>query len=147
MKEELMLKFRYLAGAALLLLLLAACSTPASSTAPESQPASAARSTAPRVVQLEIAAGAITPASVTVTKGETVTFEAKNVSDTEVEIIIGTKADVDADSGDSLKEAEHIAPGATGTVTYTFTGDGPFAYGDQVGDHYAAGAKGDIVLQ
>lgn len=142
-----MLKFRYLAGAAPLLLLLAACSTPASSTAPESQAASAAGSTAPRVVQLEIAADAITPASVTVTKGETVTFEAKNVSDVEVEIIIGLKADVDADSGDSLKEAEHLAPGATGTVTYTFDGDGPYAYGDQIDDHYAAGAKGDIVLQ
>lgn len=142
-----MRKLRYLAGPAVLVLVLAACGTTASSAAPESQAASAAGSTAPRVVQLEIAAGAITPASVTVTKGETVTFEAKNVSDVEVEIIFGLKADVDADSGDSLKEAEHIAPGATGTVTYTFDGDGPYAYGDQVGDHYAAGAKGDIVLQ
>jgi plastocyanin len=145
-KEAPMLKFRFLAGPAVLVLVLAACSTPASSQ-PESQAASAAGSTAARVVQLEIAAGAITPATVTVTKGETVTFEAKNVSDVEVEIIIGLKADVDADSGDSLKEAEHIAPGATGTVTYTFDGDGPYAYGDQIDDHYAAGAKGDIVLQ
>lgn len=142
-----MLKLRPLAGPAVLVLVLAACGTTASSTAPESQAASAAGSTAARVVQLEIAAGAITPATVTVTKGETVTFEAKNVSDVEVEIIIGLKADVDADSGDSLKEAEHIAPGETGTVTYTFDGDGPYAYGDQIDDHYAAGAKGDIVLQ
>lgn len=142
-----MRKFRYLAGPAMLVLVLGACSTAASSTTPESQAGSAAGSTTARVVQLEIAAGAITPVSVTVTKGETVTFEAKNVSDTEVEIIIGLKADVDADSGDSLKEAEHIAPGETGTVTYTFDTDGPYAYGDQIGDHYAAGAKGDIVVQ
>ena len=68
------------------------------------------------------------------------------MSDAEVELIVGTKTDVDADSGDSLKEAEEIAPGATKSVTYTFDGDGPYAYGDQIGDHYAAGAKGDIVL-
>jgi plastocyanin len=138
-----MLRFKGFAALAAAALLLAACS--GASATPSAQ-ASVAGSTAPRVVQLEIGVGAITPATVTVTRGETVTFEAKNVSTVEVEIIIGLKTDVDADSGDSLKEAEHIAPGATGTVTYTFDGDGPYAYGDQVGDHYAAGAKGDIVF-
>ena len=101
---------------------------------------------APRVVAMEIGAGSIEPASVDVLKGETVTFEATNVSDTEVELIVGLKTEVDADSGDSLTEAEHIAPGTMKSVTFTFDGDGPYAYGDQVGDHYAAGAKGDIVL-
>ena len=38
-------------------------------------------------------------------------------------------------------------PGTAKSVTYTFDGDGPFAFGDQIGDHYAAGAKGDIVLK
>ena len=140
-----MLRFRHFGALAALAMIVAACSSPASS-APASEASQAASGTA-RTVQLEIAAGAITPATVTVTKGETVTFEAKNVSDTEVEIIIGTKTDVDADSGDSLKEAEEIDPGATKSVTYTFDGDGPYAYGDQIDDHYAAGAKGDIVLQ
>ena len=78
--------------------------------------------------------------------GETITFQATNVSDTEVELIVGLKTDVDADSGDSLKEAENIAPGATAEVTYTFDSAGPWGYGDQIGDHYAAGAKGDIVI-
>ena len=110
-------------------------------------PPSPAASGAARVVALTIAAGSIDPASVDVTKGETVTFEATNASDTEVELIVGLKADVDADSGDSLTEAEHIAPGTMKSVTFTFDGDGPYAYGDQVGDHYASGAKGDIVLK
>jgi uncharacterized cupredoxin-like copper-binding protein len=102
---------------------------------------------APRTVTLQIGAGAIDPPVVEVVKGETIIFEASNVSDTEVEIIVGLKADVDADEGDSLKEAEGIAPGETKAVKpYTFDGDGPYAYGDQIDDHYAAGAKGDIVL-
>ncbi len=139
-------RFAALAALAAVALVATACSAASSSPTPQASQA-ASGSTAPRVVQMEIGAGVITPASITVTKGETVTFEAKNVTDTEVEIIIGLKTDVDADSGDSLKEAEHLAPGATGTVTYTFDGDGPYAYGDQIGDHYAKSAKGDIVLQ
>jgi uncharacterized cupredoxin-like copper-binding protein len=102
---------------------------------------------APRVVVVSIAADKIEPATVEVVKGETIKFLATNVSDAEVELIVGLKTDVDADSGDSLKEAEHIAAGQTGTIgAYPFTGDGPFAYGDQLPGHYAAGAKGDIVL-
>ena len=115
------------------------------SASPTPKPAESAATT--RIVELEIGASAITPATVEVKKGETITFNAKNVSDTEVELIVGLKTDVDADSGDSLKEAEEIAPGAIKSVTYTFDGDGPYAYGDQIGDHYAAGAKGTVDLQ
>lgn len=141
-----MFKVKYLAAPAMLALILAACGgTAASSAAPESQ--APAASTAARVVALEIGDGVITPASVTVTKGETITFEVTNANTEEVELIVGLKPDVDADSGDSLKEVEHIAAGGTGSVTYTFDGDGPYAYGDQLSDHYAKGAKGDIVLE
>ena len=68
----------------------------------QSATAPTASSPAPRVIAMEIGAGFIQPASVEVLKGETVTFEATNASDTEVELIVGLKADVDADSGDSL---------------------------------------------
>jgi len=139
-----MFKFRQLAVMVAVALSLAACGTGGSASQAASQAASVAP---PRVVTMEIGDGSITPASVTVTKGETVRFDVKNVSTVEVEIIFGLKTDVDADAGDSLKEAEHIAPGASGSVTFTFDGDGPYAYGDQVDDHYAKGAKGDIVLQ
>ena len=131
------------AGATVLVLVAGACG--AASTTPPATNAPAGSSAA-RSVDLQIAAGSITPSNVDVKKGETITFNAKNVSDTEVEIIVGLQADVAADSGDSLKEAEHIAPGATGSVTYTFDKDGPWGYGDQVGDHYAKGAKGTITI-
>lgn len=131
------------AGATVLILVAGACG--AASTTPPATSAPAGSSAA-RSVDLQIAAGSITPSNVDVKKGETITFNAKNVSDTEVEIIVGLQADVAADSGDSLKEAEHIAPGATGSVTYTFDKDGPWGYGDQVGDHYAKGAKGTITI-
>ena len=138
-----MFNLRHIGALAALALLVAACGTTASNTPPASQGASAA----PRVVQVEIGDGVITPATVTVTKGETVTFEVKNANTVEVELIVGLKTDVDADSGDSLVEAEHIAPGASSSLTFTFDGDGPYAYGDQLEDHYTKGAKGDIVLQ
>ena len=102
---------------------------------------------APRIVVLSVGADKIEPATVEVVKGEVIKFLATNVSDAEVELIVGLKTDVDADSGDTLKEAENIATESTGTVEpYPFNGDGPFAYGDQLPGHYAAGAKGDIVL-
>jgi len=129
-------------------MLVVACGGASPTTKPEESKAAAAAAPAgARTVVLEIAADNITPATVEVKKGETITFVAKNVSDTEVELIVGIKKDVDADSGDSLKEAEEIAAGASKSVTYTFDGDGPYAYGDQIGDHYAKGAKGDIVIK
>ena len=127
---------------------VAACGGATATKAPEAS-AAAPSEAAPagvRIVILDIAAGSITPATVEVKKGETINFEAKNTSDVEVELIVGTQTDVDADSGDSLKEAEEIAPGTSKSVEYTFDGDGPYAFGDQLEDHYAKGAKGTITL-
>ncbi len=119
----------------------------AASTAPSGAAPVLGTADAPRVVVVSIAADKIEPATVEVVKGEVIKFLATNVSDAETELIVGLKTDVDADSGDTLKEAEHIAAGQTGTIgAYPFSGDGPFAYGDQLPGHYAAGAKGDIVL-
>ena len=141
--------FKKLAALAAVGMLVVACGGAAATLKPEEAETAAPSVVAPagaRVVDLEIAAGKITPASVDVKKGETITFNAKNVSDTEVELIVGLKPDVDGDAGDSLKEAEQIAAGTTKSVTYTFDGDGPYAFGDQIGDHYAKGAKGVIVI-
>jgi len=146
--------FRKLALLGSMAILVVACGGTSAAASPaasveesEAPAASAAAPVGARTVDLEIADGKITPATVEVKKGETITFNAKNVSAVEVELIVGLKNDVDTDSGDSLKEAEEIAAGASKSVTYTFDGDGPYAYGDQIADHYAKGAKGDVVLQ
>jgi uncharacterized cupredoxin-like copper-binding protein len=128
-------------------IVVAACGGSAASTAPaKSAAASQAAPASARTVELVIGVGKITPATVEVKKGETIIFNAKNDTTVEVELIVGTQADVDADAGDSLKEAEEIAPGTSKPVTYTFDTDGSFAYGDQIEDHYAKGAKGKIVF-
>jgi plastocyanin len=136
---------------ALTAVVVTACSSAATTKAPETPqsvtPSQAAPAAAARTVELVITDGKITPASVEVKKGETITFTARNGSTVEVELIVGTQTDVDADKGDSLKEAEEIAAGTTKSVTYTFDGDGPYAYGDQLEDHYKKGAKGTIVLK
>ena len=129
-----------LALCASMALVFAACGGTTPTASPSATPGA-------RIVNLEIGDGVITPATVAVTKGETITFNAKNVNTVDVEIIVGLLADVAADSGDSLKEAEEIAPGTSKSVTYTFDGDGPYGYGDQIDDHYAKGAKGVITLQ
>jgi plastocyanin len=143
--------FKKLALFGSIALLVVACGGGASPTPTLEESEQPAASESPvagaRVVDLEIGDGKITPATVEVKKGETVTFNARNASAAEVELIVGLKSDVDSDSGDSLKEAENIAPGASKSVTYTFDGDGPYGYGDQIGDHYAKGAKGDIALK
>lgn len=143
--------FRKLAAFAAVGMLVVACGGGAATTTkPEESKAAVSSDAAPagaRIVDLQIDAGVITPATVEVKKGETITFNAKNVSAVEVELIVGLKPDVDGDSGDSLKEAEEIAAGATKSVTYTFDGDGPYAFGDQIADHYSKGAKGDIVIK
>jgi plastocyanin len=132
-----------------LAIVFAACGGATPTGPAEESESPQASTTAPagaRAVTLEIGDGKITPASVAVTKGETITFTATNVSTVEVELIVGLVADVASDSGDSLKEAEEIAPGTSKTVTYTFDGSGPYGYGDQIADHYAKGAKGTITL-
>ncbi len=101
---------------------------------------------APRVVQIDIGAGVVTPASIEARQGETISFQARNVTDSEVELVVGRKADLAAGAGGSLMRTEHIAPGASATLPYTFHGPGPWGFGDQVGDHYARGAQGDIVI-
>lgn len=130
-------------------IVVAACGGAAATKSPEESETATASGAAPagaRIVDLEIGVGVITPATVEVKKGETITFNAKNVTTEDVELIVGLQSDVDTDSGDSLKEAEDITPGTTKSVTYTFDGDGPYAYGDYIDDHYAAGAKGTITL-
>ena len=100
----------------------------------------------PRVVEVDIGDGAPSPTSIEAKQGQTITFQARNVGSSEVELIVGRKAEVEADAGDSLKKTGPIAPGASTSLSYTFNGPGPWGFGDQVGDHYVPGSQGDVVI-
>jgi uncharacterized cupredoxin-like copper-binding protein len=101
----------------------------------------------PRVVLLVITEDAIVPPEIQIEPGESVTFVGYNATTSDVELIVGLEAEVAADAGDSLKEAEHMAPGESATLSYHFDGPGPWGYGDQMSDHYERGVGGDIVVR
>jgi uncharacterized cupredoxin-like copper-binding protein len=97
------------------------------------------------------------PSSVTVHRGETVTFRVENVA----------KIDHEFDVGDAAFQAQHeqemrqmpadmqmgdepsgfaLKPGETKELTLTFTQPGTLIYGCHEAGHYAAGMKGEIKI-
>jgi uncharacterized cupredoxin-like copper-binding protein len=147
-----------LAGFAALMasaLLLAACSS--SSGLPSSTPAATAHPTAtlgftpgttanPRVVVITADDQLMfTPMEITVAKGETVTFQVKNVGKLEHEFMIGPMADAYADK-EGTPEIAGITGGTTKSITFTFDGPGPFAFACHATGHFEAGMKGTITM-
>jgi len=147
-----------LAGFAALMasaLLLAACSS--SSGSPSSAPAATPQPTAslgftpgtkanPRVVVITATDQLMfTPMKITVAKGETVTFEVKNVGTIEHEFMIGPMADAYADK-EGTPEIAGITGGTSKSITFTFDGPGPYAFACHATGHFEAGMKGTITL-
>ncbi len=141
-------------------LVLAACSSsPASSSLASLSPAPSAtpRPTAtlgftpgtkanPRVVVINASDQLMfTPMKVTVAKGETVTFEVKNVGKVEHEFMIGPMADAFADK-EGTPEIAGITGGTTKSITFTFDGPGPYAFACHATGHFEAGMKGTITM-
>ena len=147
-----------LAGLAALMvsgLVLAACS---SGSAPSSSaPAATAQPSAslaftpgtkakPRVVVITADdALMFMPMDITVAKGETVTFQVKNIGKLEHEFMIGPMADAFADK-EGTPEIAGITGGTTKSITFTFDGPGPFAFACHAPGHFEAGMKGTITL-
>ncbi len=86
------------------------------------------------------------PDVVTVQAGETVTFEVTSMGPVAHEFMVGPATDVAADSA-GTPEIANLGMMRTGSLTYTFSGPGPFSFACHAPGHYEAGMSGTIVLQ
>ncbi len=100
----------------------------------------------PRVVRVVAGPGyAFTPSTITVAKGETVTFEVASMGGLTHEFMVGPADAVAADQA-GTPEAAGIGMMQTASVTYTFDGSGPYAYACHAAGHYEAGMRGAITV-
>jgi plastocyanin len=99
---------------------------------------------APRLVRI-VASGALRfyPDVVTVKQGETITFEVTAMGMTSHEFMVGPAADVAADTAGTPEVAD-IGMMQTKSLTYTFSGSGPFAFACHAPGHYEAGMAGVV---
>ncbi len=101
---------------------------------------------APRVVHIVASPDLrFYPDVVTVEQGETITFEVTTMGPISHEFMVGPAADVAADKAGTPEIAD-IGMMATKSLTYAFTGPGPFAFACHAPGHYEAGMKGAIVV-
>ncbi len=100
----------------------------------------------PRVIRIAAGPGdSFEPSSVTVAKGETVTFEVTGVGPLTHEFMVGPADAVAADQA-GTPEVTGIAMMQTASLTYTFDGTGPYAYACHAPGHYEAGMRGTITV-
>lgn len=103
--------------------------------------------TSPRVVQVVATPQLrLLPAVVTVQAGETITFQVTTMGPVVHEFMVGPAADVAANKAGTPEIAD-LGMMQTRSLTYTFTGTGPFAYACHAPGHYEAGMSGTIVVQ
>jgi uncharacterized cupredoxin-like copper-binding protein len=107
----------------------------------------AGTSAAPRLIRV-IAAPQLRflPNVVRVQAGETITFEVATMGPVIHEFMVGPAADVAANK-DGTPEIADIGMMQTKSLTYTFTGAGPFAFACHAAGHYEAGMTGTVVVQ
>jgi uncharacterized cupredoxin-like copper-binding protein len=83
------------------------------------------------------------PNVVSVQQGETITFRINNTGQATHEFKVGPMADV-FDDNPSTPEVANITPASTKTLTYTFTGTGPYAFACHAPGHYENGMYGFV---
>ncbi len=101
---------------------------------------------APRVIHVWAGPGyAFSPASITVARGETVTFAVTTMGPLVHEFMVGP-ADAVANDVSGTPEVSGIAMMRTAALTYTFDGSGPYAFACHAPGHYEAGMRGSITV-
>ena len=102
---------------------------------------------APRVIRVVAGPGySFRPATITVAQGETVTFEVTSMGGLVHEFMVGPADAVEADRAGTPEVAD-IGMMQTKSVTFTFSGSGPFAFACHAPGHYEAGMKGTIEIE
>ena len=93
------------------------------------------------------------PAEITVKRGDTVRFVAKNTGKLMHEMVLGTRKELEEHAEMMRKHPEmehdepnmlHVAPGTAGEMGWRFTKAGEFHYGCLVPGHFEAGMVGRI---
>lgn len=101
---------------------------------------------APRVVQIAaLPSLRFTPDTVRVQAGETIQFQVTAMGPFVHEFMVGPAAGVAADVAGTPEVAD-IGMMQTASLTYTFSGPGPFAFACHAPGHYEAGMAGTIVV-
>lgn len=96
------------------------------------------------------------PSEITVRRGETIRFEAKNSGKVMHEIVLGTMKEL-REHAELMKKhpgmehdephMAHVAPGKTERVVWQFTKPGEFYYGCLIPGHFEAGMIGKVVVK
>jgi plastocyanin len=101
---------------------------------------------APRVISVIAGPGyTFSPSTITVQRGETVTFEVTTMGPLTHEFMVGPAAAVAADQ-EGTPEVADIGMMQTKSLTYTFDGGGPYAFACHEPGHDEAGMVGTITV-
>ena len=96
------------------------------------------------------------PAQVTVKKGETVRFMARNRGQVMHEMVLGTRKELEAHAELMKKHPGmehdephmvHVPPGKIGQIGWQFTRAGEFYYGCLIPGHFEAGMIGKVIVK
>jgi plastocyanin len=100
----------------------------------------------PRVIPVTAGPGyAFSPSTISVARGETVTFLVTTIGPAVHEFMVGSAEAVAADRAGTPEVAD-IGMMQTRSLTYTFDGPGPYAFACHAPGHYEAGMRGTIAL-
>jgi uncharacterized cupredoxin-like copper-binding protein len=102
--------------------------------------------TSPRIVRVLAGPGyTFSPSTITVARGETITFVVTTMGPLVHEFMVGPADAVAADQHGTPEVAD-IGMMQSKLLTYTFDGSGPYAYACHADGHYEAGMQGTISL-
>lgn len=100
----------------------------------------------PRVIRVIAGPGyTFTPSTITVARGETVTFVVTTMGPLVHEFMVGP-ADAVAADREGTPEVADIGMMQSKSVTYTFDGPGPYAFACHADGHFEAGMRGTIAF-